>query len=246
MQSIELIQAEAKAADLCLTILTDAGLIGENLVTKLRDAQQAILACLPKMYAACNVVEKETGKNMYRVAEVVVQMFSRAKWADHDAMMTRVEALLVAFVEAAKAAKVAAIVPVEVTEQATATPAQVVEMPVADGLPRADAEEVRNALALEKIESLLKANAIDFLNEADAMDCLSGCVLATKLQGIYQEELAKRRQEAFGLRVGQDVETPVGRAVVECFDRFHIGEVKIRFPGSVGATTTHYSKLLPC
>ncbi|ANZ52229.1 hypothetical protein Ahp2_47 [Aeromonas phage Ahp2] len=102
MQSIELKKAEAQAAQLCLTILTDAGLIGENLVTKLRDAQQAILACLPKMYAACNQVEKETGKNMFRVSEAVVQMFSRAKWADHDAMMTRVEALLVAFVEEVK------------------------------------------------------------------------------------------------------------------------------------------------
>lgn len=114
MQSIELKKAEAQAAQLCLTILTDAGLIGENLVTKLRDAQQAILACLPKMYAACNQVEKETGKNMFRVSEAVVQMFSRAKWADHDAMMTRVEALLVAFVEEAPAVeeKVEGLAPV--------------------------------------------------------------------------------------------------------------------------------------
>ncbi|MGL4755940.1 MAG: hypothetical protein ACRCXB_26580 [Aeromonadaceae bacterium] len=96
-----LTQAQATAAKLCLKILTDAGLIGENLVTKLRDAQQAIGECLPKMYAACREVENDTGKNMFLVSEVVVQMFSRAKWADHDAMMNRVESGFRAMVEEA-------------------------------------------------------------------------------------------------------------------------------------------------
>lgn len=90
--TITIEKAQSQAAELCLTILTDAGLIGDNLITKLPAARDAILECLPKMYAVCRQVEGETGKNMYLVSKAVVQMFGRGKWADHNEMMGRVEA----------------------------------------------------------------------------------------------------------------------------------------------------------
>lgn len=96
--TITIEQAQSQAAEICLTILTDAGLIGENLITKLPAARAAILEALPKMYAACRQVEGDTRKNMFLVSEVVSQMFGRAKWADHDKMMDAVEAGLKALV----------------------------------------------------------------------------------------------------------------------------------------------------
>ncbi|MGL4352079.1 MAG: hypothetical protein ACRDC7_10915 [Aeromonas veronii] len=283
-------QAQAQAANLCLTVLTDAGLIGDNLVTKLPAARAAIMACLPKMYAACRQVEAETGKNMHRVHIAVMQMYGRAKWADHDKMMDAVEAGLRALIVEEEAKVEEAPVDVAIYFQGTqkgergpaiglkhvttatdinAAMAEAVELfDIAGGvrafingvevnaefaahcLEEVSKEEAAKAAKVadlvQRIESRLKAEAIDFMNEADAVASLSECVAPTLLVRIYQEELAKRREAAFGLRVGRLVHTPVGMAEVDSFDRHHVGEVKIRFVDGSGYTTTHYSKLIPC
>lgn len=85
------IRAQANAAQLCLTILADAGLIGSNKLTKLGDTRAAILEVLGKMYKVCNEGEEFTGECLERVRNTVTQLYGRAKWADHNAMMDMVE-----------------------------------------------------------------------------------------------------------------------------------------------------------
>ncbi|MGL5215834.1 MAG: hypothetical protein ACRC8R_11960 [Aeromonas hydrophila] len=117
-----LTKAQAKAAQLCLDILTKAGLIGDELITKLPAAREAILEALPKAYSSIREVEEDAGVNLDTVRNSVCQMYGRNKWADHDAMMDTVEGLLNGFV--ADGYKVASPVSVEVTEPATTTPAK--------------------------------------------------------------------------------------------------------------------------
>ena len=229
----DFIKAKAAAAQLCLDILAANGLIGEELVTKLAAARAAILESLPKMYAACNAIEKQTGKNMFQVCEVVVQVYARAKWVDHDAMMTKVEALLVAFVEEAKA---------KAEAEAAPTPLEVTEL----AAPDRDWAQIAKEAMIERIESRLKADGVDFFNEGAALECLGECVAPTKLKAVCLEELAQRRAVTFGLEIGRRVHTTVGPAVVVEFDKWNPGEVKIKFEGDRGCTTTHHSKVLPC
>lgn len=113
-----LTKAQAKAAQLCLDILTKAGLIGDELITKLPAAREAILEALPKAYSSIREVEEDAGVNLDTVRNAVCQMYGRNKWADHDAMMDTVEGLLKGFV--ADGLKVSAPVEVAVTEQPTA------------------------------------------------------------------------------------------------------------------------------
>ncbi|AWH15026.1 hypothetical protein [Aeromonas phage 85AhydR10PP] len=96
------IKAQAEAAQQCLTILRDAGLIGDNLLTKLADTRTAILEVLGKMYQVCNKGEEATGESLERVRNTVTQLYGRAKWADHDAMMDMVEGALEHFIKEAK------------------------------------------------------------------------------------------------------------------------------------------------
>lgn len=49
---------------------------------------------------------------------------------------------------------------------------------------------------MQKIESRLKSDGVDFMDEEAAIACLSECVLPTKLIALYREELASRRHEA--------------------------------------------------
>lgn len=93
------IRAQANAAQLCLTILRDAGLIGDNLLTKLADTRTAILEVLGKMYQVCNEGEEFTGESLELVRNTVTQLYGRAKWADHDAMMDMVEGAFEHFIQ---------------------------------------------------------------------------------------------------------------------------------------------------
>lgn len=99
---------------------------------------------------------------------------------------------------------------------------------------------------IERIESRLKADGVDFFNEGEALACLGECVAPTKLKAVYLEELAKRRAVTFGLDIGRRVHTPVGPARVVEFDKWNVGQVKIKFDNGSGCTTTHYSKVIPC
>lgn len=96
------IKAQAQAAQQCLTILRDAGLIGTDLLTKLADTRAAILEVLGKMYQVCNKGEEETGESLECVRNTITQLYGRAKWADHDAMMDMVEGALEHFIKEAK------------------------------------------------------------------------------------------------------------------------------------------------
>ncbi|AWH14547.1 hypothetical protein [Aeromonas phage 13AhydR10PP] len=96
------IKAQAEAAQQCLTILRDAGLIGDNLLTKLADTRTAILEVLGKMYQVCNKGEEATGESLERVRNTITQLYGRAKWTDHDAMMDMVEGALEHFIQEAK------------------------------------------------------------------------------------------------------------------------------------------------
>ena len=112
-------------------------------------------------------------------------------------------------------------------------------------------KEVRQELKakadlVERIESRLKADGVDFFNEGEALACLGECVAPTKLKAVYLEELAKRRAVTFGLDIGRRVHTPVGLARVVEFDKWNVGQVKIKFDDGSGCTTTHYSKVIPC
>ncbi|MGY3887177.1 hypothetical protein [Aeromonas aquatica] len=60
----------------------------------------------------------------------------------------------------------------------------------------ADFVQEEPAPALDKVESLLKAEGVDFMDEAKAVASLAQTVLPTKLTAIYREELAKRRAKA--------------------------------------------------
>ncbi|APU00439.1 hypothetical protein [Aeromonas phage 3] len=94
-----LTKAQSQAAQECLTILTDAKLIGSDLLTKLTECRETILAALPKMYQSINAVEASTGENLDKVRNAVTNMYGRAKWADHDAMMNMVEGALESFIQ---------------------------------------------------------------------------------------------------------------------------------------------------
>ncbi|QIZ02652.1 hypothetical protein AhyVDH1_047 [Aeromonas phage AhyVDH1] len=104
-------QAQAKAASLCLDILTASQLIGDDLVSKLPAARDAILEALPKAYAAINAVAVDTGEDVSKVRNAISSMYGRSKWADHDAMMDMVQGALESMV--ADAQKVVAVAPVE-------------------------------------------------------------------------------------------------------------------------------------
>ncbi|MGL4755240.1 MAG: hypothetical protein ACRCXB_23010 [Aeromonadaceae bacterium] len=212
MNSIELIQAQAQAAKQCIAILTEAQLIGSELVSKLPAARAAILSSLPKLYAVCKEVERTTGKNMYRVSSAICNMYARAKWADHDKMMDAVEADLVAFVSEAEA--IAAPVSAEDLEEGQQVMTSVgsavvvghdkhsgevkVKFNNGSGCTTTKAENLHpvNFDHMAKIESLLKAEGIDFMDEESAVACLAQTVLPTKNVALYREELSERRHTA--------------------------------------------------
>lgn len=108
-----LVSAQGTAAQTVITLLTEARLIGSNKHTKLNAARESILEVLPKLYAELNRIEQVTRKNMYNVVMAVSNMHGRAKWADHDNMMSILEAALEGFI--AEAATV------EVTTEAATT-----------------------------------------------------------------------------------------------------------------------------
>ncbi|APU00775.1 hypothetical protein [Aeromonas phage Asp37] len=94
-----LTKAQSQAAQECLTILTDAKLIGSDLLTKMAECRTAILETLPKAYQSINAVEESTGENLDKVRNAVTNMYGRGKWADHDAMMNMVEGALESFIQ---------------------------------------------------------------------------------------------------------------------------------------------------
>ncbi|MGL4355679.1 MAG: hypothetical protein ACRCTP_17740 [Aeromonas popoffii] len=113
------IRAQANAAQLCLTILRDAGLIGPNKLTKLGETRAAILEVLGKMYQVCNEGEEFTGECLERVRNTVTQLYGRAKWADHNAMMDMVEGAFERFIQ--EHMETVAEAEATVTETATST-----------------------------------------------------------------------------------------------------------------------------
>lgn len=111
-----LVTAQGTAAQSILTMLADARLIGSDKHTKLNEARNAILEVLPKLYAELNRMEKATRKNLWNVYRAIMKMYGRARWADHNQMMSILESTLEAYIEDAMAEVIAEEEAVEAVE----------------------------------------------------------------------------------------------------------------------------------
>lgn len=189
--------------------------VSANQARNLKASNKDMLALVVDLQSDIKAAEASTKKNMWKVWQELATLAPARSWDVFNqrveevlnnwaALLATAESCIAAFEQTATAEtltegqEVLTSIGQKATVEAVTEQGVVIAFADNSGKTTTDAANLHaiptaEDMHLSKIESLLKAEGVDFMDEAAAVAVLEGTVLPTKNVKAYREELARRK-----------------------------------------------------